>query len=213
MGTTPLALLPIPDLTDAANVPSSFSTFGAAAEKLMVMRFATTAARDAAITVPEEGMVVYLLDSNTLTVYSGAAWSTIGPAHGALTSWVPAVVQGATPTLTVNFAQYSRVGRAVSGQFFVSLTAAGTAANVVQITLPVAAANNVGSLIGFATLADLSLSLQYDGGLIVGSSTTMLIRSGTTAIDAYLGSTNFTAALASGDTIRGFFQYTAAADA
>lgn len=39
-----------------------------------VMRFATTAARDAAITAPSEGMQVYIDDRNSLMFYDGSAW-------------------------------------------------------------------------------------------------------------------------------------------
>lgn len=39
--------------------------------------FADSTARDAAITSPGEGMVAYLQDVNSVTVYSGSAWVTI----------------------------------------------------------------------------------------------------------------------------------------
>jgi len=42
-----------------------------------VMSFADATARDAALTSPEEGMVAYLQDVNSVTVYSGSAWVTI----------------------------------------------------------------------------------------------------------------------------------------
>jgi hypothetical protein len=40
----------------------------------VVQVFASAAARTAAITVPTEGMVTYLTDSNTLAFYNGSAW-------------------------------------------------------------------------------------------------------------------------------------------
>lgn len=39
-----------------------------------VMRFATTTARDAAITAPSEGMQVYIDDRNSLMFYDGSGW-------------------------------------------------------------------------------------------------------------------------------------------
>jgi len=39
-----------------------------------VMVFASAAARTSGITVPSEGMVTYLTDSNTLAFYNGSAW-------------------------------------------------------------------------------------------------------------------------------------------
>jgi hypothetical protein len=40
----------------------------------VVQVFASAAARTAAITVPTEGMVTYLSDSNTLAFYNGSGW-------------------------------------------------------------------------------------------------------------------------------------------
>ena len=40
-----------------------------------VMVFASSTARDAAITSPSEGMIVYLADINQLSVYTGSAWT------------------------------------------------------------------------------------------------------------------------------------------
>jgi hypothetical protein len=39
-----------------------------------VMVFASAAARTAGITVPSEGMITYLSDSNTLAFYDGSSW-------------------------------------------------------------------------------------------------------------------------------------------
>lgn len=78
MGITPLQGFTIPDLSGAPNGPSNFSTFGAFVEKYVVMRFTTTAARDAAVTVPEEGMVAYCTTPDRMYMYSGSAWVLIG---------------------------------------------------------------------------------------------------------------------------------------
>jgi len=42
--------------------------------KQSVMVFASSSARNSAITSPSEGMIAYLSDTNTLTLYDGAAW-------------------------------------------------------------------------------------------------------------------------------------------
>lgn len=44
----------------------------------VVMVFADSTARSTAITSPQEGMVTYLKDSNTVFAYDGAAWISIG---------------------------------------------------------------------------------------------------------------------------------------
>jgi hypothetical protein len=43
-----------------------------------VMRFASAAARDAAIPSPSEGMMAYLDDQNWLMLYTGSAWTITG---------------------------------------------------------------------------------------------------------------------------------------
>ena len=46
------------------------------------MVFASSAARGTGIASPSEGMFAYLTDSNSLTFYDGAAWSTYGIVSG-----------------------------------------------------------------------------------------------------------------------------------
>lgn len=45
-----------------------------------VMVFATASARDAALTAPVEGMLVWLQDSDKFVYYSGSAWTDLGDA-------------------------------------------------------------------------------------------------------------------------------------
>lgn len=47
--------------------------------KQSVMVFADAAARDAALTAPTEGMLVYLENNNHLSLYTGSAWHTQNP--------------------------------------------------------------------------------------------------------------------------------------
>lgn len=181
-----------------------------------VMVFATSAARDAALTsVKAEGNLTYQLDANSLTVYSGAAWSTIGPIHGALTSFTPTITQGVGVTFTINTSTYQRIGRMVLFQGLYAITSAGTPANAVVITLPVTglAAGNMWT--GTGLIQDVSASTQFPGSLVNASTTTYNIGSNSTggAINAVYGSTGFVAGLASGDVIKVSGFYEAAADA
>jgi hypothetical protein len=50
-----------------------------------ILVFASAAARDAAITSPQEGQYAYLKDTNTTTYYTGSAWTSASAASGALT--------------------------------------------------------------------------------------------------------------------------------
>ena len=51
-----------------------------------VMTFASSAARSSAIGTATEGMVTYLEDSNSIQVYDGAAWGTVFPVQGDISS-------------------------------------------------------------------------------------------------------------------------------
>jgi hypothetical protein len=63
----------------------------------VVMVFADAAARTAAITSPQEGMISYLKSTDATQYYSGSAWTTIGGTGGGK---VLQVVQGITTTST-----------------------------------------------------------------------------------------------------------------
>jgi hypothetical protein len=68
-----------------------------------VLVFASAAARDAAITSPEEGQFAYLKDTNVTTYYTGSAWTNLvagGTANEAVgykyTLWNPTNTTGTT---------------------------------------------------------------------------------------------------------------------
>ena len=176
-----------------------------------VMRFASSATRDSALTsVKTEGMTAFLEDSNTLTIYTGSAWSTIGPVHGGLISWTPSVVQSGAVTTTNVSSLYSRVGRMVTAWFSLSVTGSGTGANTVTISLPVAPATNPGA-VGTATIFDTSATARWKGVAAITSGT-VAIWAASNAV-AFFGVTDFTAGLAAGDTLEGCVTYIASADA
>lgn len=179
-----------------------------------IMRFANAAARDSALTtVKTEGMFAYLVDTNTVTVYSGSAWSTVGPVHGAATSYTPTVTQSGSVSLTAGNSEYFRVGRLITWRFALAITGTGTGANDVSITVPVTASYG-GEICGVGYITDTSAVSRYPGVAVLTSTTVIKIQSvSSTGSSSYLGSNTFTAALASGDIIAGSISYTAAADA
>ena len=181
-----------------------------------VMRFADSATRDTALsTVKTEGMVSHQLDSNAHTVYSGSAWSTVGPLYGAWTTWTPTITQSGSVTVTNTSSTYIRVGRLVIARFSLAVTGTGTGANAVVIDTPVTpTTNGTGVIIGNGMIFDSSASLLYRGLAFLppSTSTVRLLGTNSTA-NAYLGADTFTAALASGDTIVGELIYEAASDA
>ena len=181
-----------------------------------VMVFATTAARDSALTsVKSEGMVTYQLDNNDLDIYNGSTFSTlIAPAHGALTSWTPTVTQSGSVTVTNTRSVYQRIGRMIAGSFNLSVTGSGTGSNAIIVgALPAtAAAASVSA--GVGEILDTSAASKVGGRVFIASTTTFDFRYfSSVAVDNRLGIVGMTAALASGDTLEGCFRYDAAADA
>ena len=62
------------------------------------MVFATSAARTSALVAPSQGMVSYLVDSNSVEVYDGAAWKRVVRSTGSILQ----VVNGSTTTSAAN---------------------------------------------------------------------------------------------------------------
>jgi hypothetical protein len=185
-----------------------------------IMQFATSAARDAALTsIKSEGNVTYQLDNNDLDIYNGTSFSTlIEPTSGALKVWTPAVVQSGAVTTTNTASTYIRIGRWIQGMFNLAITSAGVGANVVTVSLPVTAiGTGTKWLIGLGTIIDTSAGVagSFTGNAVLNSTTTMKFQVAGIANDpaSFLGTSGFTAAFANGDFIFGQFAYEAGADA
>jgi hypothetical protein len=71
-----------------------------------VWTFASAAARDAAVTSPQEGNFCYLKDTNVTQYYTGSAWTALGGGGKVLQ-----VVQGSTSTgVTISSVTYTDTG-------------------------------------------------------------------------------------------------------
>jgi hypothetical protein len=137
-----------------------------------VMVFADAAARNTALSaVLAEGLRAFLLDTNTLTVYSGSAWSTVGPEFGAWTSYTPTWT-GTIGNGTLAGA-YSRVGRSILWRASVTWgSTTSHAASTQAIGLPVAARSvYVNTVVGWAGV-DIG-GTKYPGSAWIASSTTV----------------------------------------
>lgn len=183
-----------------------------------VTPFASSAARASAIVSPVEGMVSHLNDVNTLGVYSGSAWSTIGPVHGAWIDYTPTLTQSATVTKTVTYAAYHRVGRLIFAAGRLDVTGAGTANNAIEFGLPVAARTTGATIpIGVAWVFDATGSVAFTGTAIVQSASVARMiapSAGAALADRYVGVTIAGGpTLASTDSVLWQVQYEAAADA
>lgn len=71
--------LDIPDGSDNANVPLSFTNYNTGLENRLVQRYLSTADRTARNALPFEGELSYLADLNRYEYYTGTAWTTLIP--------------------------------------------------------------------------------------------------------------------------------------
>lgn len=202
MGTTPLQGFTIPDLSGAANAPSNFSVFGGMIEKYTMMRFTTAAARNAAVTSPEEGMWATLTTDDKVTYYDGTGWVIM---EEAWQSYTPTVAQGASSNIakTVTTSEYMRRNGNCLWRFRIALTAAGTAGSSATLSVPVAALET-GVAVGAGWLYDLNTTIRYVCALEVFTTATI-----TFPPDGVSGNWGTTPnlALASGDLMAGTIEY------
>lgn len=125
-------------------------------------------------------------------------------ASEAFTSWTPVVSQGNTPTPTLYWAGYSKIGRLVTAHFAVGFTSEGTASNAIQMTIPVPAVSSF-AISGSWSYFDAGNTIR--AGTITGSSATT-VRFKYDGWGNDFG--NGDMVIANGDDIRGVIIYEAA---
>lgn len=150
------------------------------------MVFANAAARDAALTAPSEGMLAYILDTNLLTQYSGAAWSGVGPTSGAWRSWTPTLTNMTQGNGTV-VARYMRVGRMITYKFQFTLGSTSTIGTNPTFSVPVTAAAQGELDMCHTRLLDNSPFTRYFGWSV--GATTSTIQIGQSVIDTLVSIT------------------------
>jgi hypothetical protein len=130
-------------------------------------------------------------DINTYLMGEGGAWS----------SWSPTITQSGSVAYSGSYGGSGRWGRKIVAQGEFNITGTGTAANIVTVALP-ATAVNVGHPIGNGWIYDASTGLFHFGQILTQTTTTASFIIQTNGSGAtYLGTTSFTAALASGDIV------------
>jgi hypothetical protein len=91
----------MPYTTVAAGAAILAATWNTNVRDQVISKFASAAARDAAITSPAEGMCAYLDDLNRVTVYDGTSWKTM---YGLV-----ALVATRTTDMTINNASTTAI--------------------------------------------------------------------------------------------------------
>ncbi len=133
------------NIGDAMNLHVEFVTMpsaGVHTYKLAVQRTAGTGTANTSIAGDRQGYI--LVEDITGSVWPEGSTVTAGMiVSEPWTSWSPVITQGNTPTATVNWARYHRIGRLITAHFHVSLTSAGTTTQNIEISLPVPAVSNL----------------------------------------------------------------------
>jgi hypothetical protein len=202
----------MPYTTSVAGTTITASWANANVRDQAVTPFASTTARDSAITAPVAGMVCVTTDTSTVWTYSGTAWVQSAQ-NGAWTTWTPVITQSGTVTATIQRASYARYGRTIVASFRVSITGTGTAANQVSFAPPVNSAYGA-DIVGYGLIFDTSAGLSYTGSFAMDgvANRVVIAAAGVGVSPVQLGATGsgFTAALAAGDVVTGYMTYEAA---
>ena len=105
--------------------------------------YATTVARDAAITAPFVGQRAFITGTLINTQYNGTAWVEVAPI-GTWTTFTPQLRTGATNVAsTNNYGRYIVQGKMITAQAKVTATAVGTASGAIKLSIPTGTAVNV----------------------------------------------------------------------
>ncbi len=182
--------LDIPDGTDNANVPLSFTNYNTALENRLVQRYLSIADRTARNAAPFEGELSYLADLDRYEKYTGTVWTTL----------IPSYAQGSDGTLfTSTSAPYTAVGGALVGgavvvppSGIVQVSFTGFISNSGAATTLIAPQLNTGAVVGAGAL----LAAPSDGASI--STLTVEIR--TSSFVFYTG-------LVAGNTVNAFLTH------
>jgi hypothetical protein len=171
-----------------------------------VMRFADATARNSALSgVVVEGMCAYLKDVNTLTVYDGSAWWTVGHAANTTIGYSPTITQGGgAQAHTVNVSEWRVVSGICEWWFELALTSGGVPTTAVTITLPLTA-NGASRPAGVGLISDSSASTQDTGLWYIVTTTTISFIAGESTTGYWGVTPNL--AIASGDVLAGALRY------
>lgn len=89
MPSTPRTSTPYPAPGDSPDGAAQMQALAETLEKYGIPRFASSAARDSAITAPTEGDFCYRTDIDRIEMYEGTAWMIVQELGGSWTSYTP----------------------------------------------------------------------------------------------------------------------------
>ncbi|WUD73595.1 hypothetical protein OG937_18855 [Streptomyces sp. NBC_00510] len=166
---TALSALPYPQSTDNADLPAHVKALAEAADGRTVLRFPDAATRDAKITAPAAGMLVWLTAPGCFTYCTGTAWVGLGVWNGYTPTWTAATTNPAIGDGTIA-GRYALVGRTCHFQMYLAVgatTANGSGAYT--FGLPVVA-GATGTLVQFVGNASNSTGRALVSGQLTAAS-------------------------------------------
>jgi hypothetical protein len=179
-------------LTDAPNAQTLAQNIVNAMAPMMVMRFASASARSATLTgvaAPVEGMVSYLADVDTLSVYTGGTWQVMAPQRSIGSQFAEDATTRSTTSQTFGFSSFTlsaAVTVPASGKVAVEIRCTQRNSSTLNSITSFAASGSTSGtvytendtaaiIVGGTTNVSLSLR-QHLAGLTVGETLTVTMR-------------------------------------
>lgn len=159
-----------------------------------------------AINIVSSGGAVFVQASSDVSLIGSAGTLSVNTVMEPWTAYTPTLTQGSAVTKTVIRSAYKKIGRTVIFEFYLSATAAGTAANAITVSLPFTAVTNT-NVVGSFYVYDATGGVNRIGVAALTSTTTVGgVVDGSTG---YMGVSGLTNALASGSAVLGKIIYEA----
>jgi hypothetical protein len=127
----------------------------------VVTPFATTSARDSAISSPVDGMLAAITGTDALSYYDGAAWNQIGP-FTAWTTYTPTLTNATLGNGTLTGA-YMRIGRTIIWGATFTLGSTSAVSTAPAFALPATVGSSIPQHHFTAKLYDTSTATTYHG--------------------------------------------------
>lgn len=173
MPSTPRTSTPYPAGSDAPNGPSQMQALAEQLEKYTLPRFASSAARDAAITAPAEGDCCVRTDTDMVQLYNGSGWVDLIPYGAPWITYTPTLTNVTLGTGGTVTGKYRRWGMDVEFEAIATLGSSGFSVGTgPTCSLPVTAnSDGANFLIGSSTLFDATGPLYLSPTVFISSTT------------------------------------------
>lgn len=156
-----------------------------------------------------EGLEIYETDTNLVYIHDGSDWREVARLAAAAT-YSPTVTQSGSVTKTNTVALVHKSGRFTTVHLLLAITGSGTGANIITVSTPSTSQFASDVTVGYGSIFDVSgPNVAYPARVVMHSTTTVAFSPTHVTTGGFYGTSTFTAALASGDSIDCSFSYLA----